>query len=59
MLMLEPKAKRAVVVMTNSEWANPAQVAAAVLDAVRAMTPVSREASAERGSRRARLTPRG
>jgi CubicO group peptidase (beta-lactamase class C family) len=34
MLMLEPKARRAVVVMTNCEWANPAQVAAAVLDAV-------------------------
>ena len=34
MLLLEPKARRGVVVMTNCEWANPAQVAAAVLDAV-------------------------
>ena len=34
MMMLEPKAKRAVVVMTNCEWANPAQVATAILDAV-------------------------
>lgn len=34
MMMLVPKAKTAVVVMSNSSWANPAQVAGAVLDAI-------------------------
>jgi serine beta-lactamase-like protein LACTB len=38
MMMLEPKSKRGVVVMTNSEWANPAQVAASILDAVAGST---------------------
>lgn len=36
MMMLDPKTRRAVVVMTNSEWANPSVVAAAVLDAIAA-----------------------
>jgi CubicO group peptidase (beta-lactamase class C family) len=34
MMMLVPKSKTAVVVMSNSAWANPSQVAGAVLDAV-------------------------
>lgn len=34
MMMLVPKTKTAVVVMTNSTWGNPTQVAGAVLDAV-------------------------
>jgi CubicO group peptidase (beta-lactamase class C family) len=34
-LMLDPKTKRGVAVMTNSEWANPSAVAAAVLDALK------------------------
>lgn len=34
-LMLDPAGKRGVAVMTNSEWANPAALAAAVLDAIR------------------------
>ena len=38
MMVLEPKARRGVVVMTNSEWGNPSQVAAAVLDAVAGRT---------------------
>lgn len=33
-MMLDPNGKRAVVVMTNSEWGNPTAVAAAVLDAL-------------------------
>jgi len=33
-MMLEPASRRGVVVMTNSEWANPAQVANSVLDAI-------------------------
>lgn len=34
-LMLDPKTKRGVAVMTNSEWADPNAVAAAVLDALK------------------------
>lgn len=34
-LMLDPAAKRGVVVMTNSEWADTRTLAAAVLDAIR------------------------
>lgn len=34
-MMLDPDHKRAVVVMTNSEWGNPNQIAAAVLDAMK------------------------
>ncbi|HYH64525.1 MAG TPA: serine hydrolase domain-containing protein [Urbifossiella sp.] len=34
-LILDPAGKRGVVVMTNSEWAEPGRLAAAVLDAIR------------------------
>ena len=34
-LILDPETKRGVAVMTNSEWANPTAVAAAVLDALK------------------------
>jgi CubicO group peptidase (beta-lactamase class C family) len=38
-MLLEPQSRKGVVVMTNSEWANPTAVAAAVLDAIAGKSP--------------------
>jgi CubicO group peptidase (beta-lactamase class C family) len=38
-MLLEPQSRKGVVVMTGSEWANPTQAAAAILDAVAGKSP--------------------